>query len=67
MEQMCDGSRRPVRGKRHELKVSDSGHMTARCPRCHKVVRARKMFGQVTFRRHKAKGSMIEKAKEKKK
>jgi hypothetical protein len=52
---LCDGSRRPVRGARHHLKTSPSGHMKARCPVCRRVLVVSRVLGIVEFPRHEAK------------
>lgn len=52
MENVCDGSRRPVRGKRHKLTTTASGHTEAECPVCKQRVPAREIFGAVEFTRH---------------
>jgi hypothetical protein len=52
VDKLCDGSRRPVRGKRHQLKTADTGHMTATCPVCSKRLRVKPVMGIVEFPRH---------------
>ena len=52
MKEVCDGSRRPVRGERHKLKTNRSGHMHAVCPVCKRVVPVKRMFGVIEFTRH---------------
>ena len=52
MDKICDGSRRPVRGERHKLKTSRSGHMTAVCPTCKRLLTVRRIMGVVEFPRH---------------
>ena len=49
---LCDGSRRPVRGERHHLVTSASGHMKARCPVCKRVMTVSRVLGTVEFPRH---------------
>jgi hypothetical protein len=34
LKKLCDGSRRPVRGERHQLKQTRSWHAQAICPVC---------------------------------
>jgi hypothetical protein len=52
---LCDGSRRPVRGARHQLKTSATGHMKARCPVCKRVMTVSRVLGIVEFPRHEPK------------
>ena len=52
MKEVCDGSRRPVRGERHKLKTDASGHMHAVCPVCKRAVPVKKMYGVIEFTRH---------------
>jgi hypothetical protein len=54
MYNLCDGSRRPVRGKRHKLKTSASGHMKATCPVCKRNVTVTRVLGVIEFPRHQA-------------
>jgi hypothetical protein len=54
MENLCDGSRRPVRGERHRLKMSGSGHMEATCPVCKRRIVVRRIMGVVEFPRHES-------------
>jgi hypothetical protein len=54
MNELCEGSRRPVRGSRHQLDASDSGHMTAHCPVCKQQLRVSRVLGVIEFPRHKA-------------
>lgn len=51
---VCDGSRRPVLGKRHDLRTLASGHNKATCPVCKSVVEVRRVFGVLEFARHEA-------------
>jgi hypothetical protein len=57
MKEVCDGSRRPVRGERHKLKTDSSGHMHATCPVCKRVVPVKKMYGVIEFTRHEARST----------
>jgi hypothetical protein len=57
MESLCDGSRRPVRGSRHNLVTSKTGHMKATCPVCKKTLTVSRVMGVVEFPRHEAKKS----------
>ena len=52
MEQLCDGSRRPVVGARHELKTLKSGHQTATCPVCRRRLKVKRVLGVLEFPRH---------------
>ena len=52
MKDICDGSRRPVRGERHHLKTSASGHMKARCPVCKRTLAVTRVLGLIEFPRH---------------
>ena len=52
LDNLCDGSRRPVRGERHKLKTSPSGHMNAICPVCKRKVTVKRVLGVVEFTRH---------------
>jgi hypothetical protein len=54
MENLCEGSRRPVRGERHRLKMSGSGHMEATCPVCKRRIVVRRIMGIVEFPRHES-------------
>jgi hypothetical protein len=54
MNELCEGSRRPVRGTRHHLDASNSGHMTAHCPVCKQQLRVSRVLGVIEFPRHKA-------------
>jgi hypothetical protein len=56
MKQLCAGSRRPVRGTRHRLKVSSTGHMEATCPVCKRRLKVRRVLGVVEFPRHEPAG-----------
>ena len=55
MKQLCDGSRRPVRGKRHGLQSTSSRHAQATCPVCQQELRVVSIMGVVEFPRHEAK------------
>jgi ribosomal protein L37AE/L43A len=55
MDNLCDGSRMPVRGKRHKLQVSATGHMKATCPACKRRLTVRSVMGVVEFPRHQPK------------
>ena len=52
MNQICDGSRRPVVAKRHETKVLEDGHTKAKCPVCKRTVPVRRVMGVLEFARH---------------
>lgn len=52
MNTLCEGSRRPVRGKRHQLKSSASGHLKAVCPVCKRRLRVKRIMGAIEFPRH---------------
>ena len=52
MKNVCDGSRRPVRGERHKLKTSGSGHMEATCPVCGRRLVVSRVMGIIEFPRH---------------
>jgi hypothetical protein len=52
MNKLCDGSRRPVRGERHQLKTSTTGHMKACCPVCKRRLTVARVMGVVEFPRH---------------
>ena len=52
MKKVCDGSRRPVRGSRHQLKTASSGHMKATCPVCKRRLAVKRVLGIVEFPRH---------------
>ena len=52
VENLCDGSRRPVLGERHYLETSASGHMRARCPVCKARMVVRRVMGVIEFPRH---------------
>lgn len=52
MKNVCDGSRRPVRGSRHQLNTSASGHMKATCPVCKRRLAVKRVLGIVEFPRH---------------
>lgn len=54
MENLCDGGRRRVRGGRHDLTTSASGHMKATCPVCGRRLTVSRKFGIVEFPRHEA-------------
>jgi len=54
MNKICDGSRRPVRGARHQLKTSSSGHMKAVCPVCKRKLSVKRVLAVVEFPRHPA-------------
>jgi len=53
MNNLCDGSRRPVRGKRHQLETAGR-NTTAVCPVCMDRLVVRSVLGQVEFPRHEA-------------
>ena len=55
MKKLCEGSRRPVRGQRHQLKSSASGHTQVTCPVCQQQLRAVSILGVLEFPRHEAK------------
>jgi hypothetical protein len=55
MKTLCDGSRRPVRGERHQLKSTASRHSSAVCPVCKRRVTVNKVLGVLEFPRHLAK------------
>jgi hypothetical protein len=57
MEKLCDGSRRPVRGERHQLETSTSGHMKASCPVCKRRLFVTRVMGVVEFPRHESTAS----------
>ena len=52
MQDLCDGSRRSVRGARHELNMSDTRHMTATCPVCKRSLTIKRVLGVLEFPRH---------------
>jgi hypothetical protein len=52
MDKLCDGSRRPVRGERHQLTTSPSGHMKATCPVCKRRLTVSRVLGVIEFPRH---------------
>jgi hypothetical protein len=52
MDKLCDGSRRPVRGERHNLETSATGHMKASCPVCKRRLAVSRVMGVVEFPRH---------------
>jgi hypothetical protein len=54
MNDLCDGSRRAVLGKRHKLQTSATGHMKAKCPVCQRVLIVARVMGVVEFPRHAA-------------
>jgi hypothetical protein len=56
MKKLCDGSRRPVRGQRHQLKQTSSRHAQATCPVCRQPLRVVSVMGVLEFPRHEAKG-----------
>jgi hypothetical protein len=55
MKTLCDGSRRPVRGERHELKSTASRHSSAVCPICKRRLTVTKKMGVLEFPRHPVK------------
>ena len=55
MEKICDGGRRPVHKRRHQLQTSKSGHSTVRCPVCKKRVSAKMILGTLEIVRHERK------------
>lgn len=55
MKNLCDGSRRPVRGERHELKTTtETRHAKATCPVCKRELRVVRVQGVLEFPRHPA-------------
>jgi hypothetical protein len=54
MDNLCDGSRRPVRGTRHQLETSANGHMEATCPVCKRRMTVRRVLGIIEFPRHES-------------
>jgi hypothetical protein len=52
MQDLCDGSRRSVRGERHELNTSTTRHMTATCPVCKRTLTVKRVLGVLEFPRH---------------
>ena len=56
MDNLCDGSRRPVRGARHQPKTSASGHMKAMCPVCGRLISVKRVLGAIEFPRHEKPG-----------
>ena len=55
MRIVCEGSRRPVRGQRHQLKTTSSRHAQATCPVCQQRLRVVWVMGVLEFPRHEAK------------
>jgi hypothetical protein len=55
LKKLCEGSRRPVRGKRHELQQTSSRHAQATCPVCQQTLRVVSMMRVLKFPRHPAK------------
>jgi hypothetical protein len=55
MKKLCDGSRRPVRGERHEVKTTASRHSSAICPVCKRRMTVMRVLGILEFPRHLAK------------
>jgi hypothetical protein len=55
MKILCEGSRRPVRGERHQLKSTASRHMSAICPVCKQRMTVSRIMGTVEFPRHSPK------------
>jgi hypothetical protein len=56
IDEVCDGSRRPVNKKRHNFRMTDTHHMKADCPHCGKVgVRVKMYAGVLSFTRHPTK------------
>jgi hypothetical protein len=52
MDNICNGSRRPVRGLRHQLTTLASGHMKAVCPVCKRKLAVNRVLGVLEFPRH---------------
>jgi hypothetical protein len=57
MKKLCEGSRRPVRGKRHQLQQTSSRHAQAICPVCRQPLRVVSIMGVLEFPRHPAKAT----------
>lgn len=55
MNKVCEGSRRPVRGERHQRESSASRHAQAICPVCQQQLRVVSVLGVLEFPRHQAK------------
>jgi len=54
MKKLCDGSRRPVRGERHQLESMPSRHSKATCPVCKRRLIVIRIMGILEFPRHLA-------------
>lgn len=54
MKTLCEGSRRPVRGERHQLQSTASRHSSAVCPVCKQRVTVARVLGVMEFPRHRA-------------
>ena len=54
MKDLCDGSRRPVRGERHQLKATATRHASATCPVCKRRLMVVRILGILEFPRHSA-------------
>ncbi len=63
MKILCEGSRRPVRGERHQLQSTASRHSSAVCPVCKQRVTVTKVLGVMEFPRHRATASTPKAAK----
>ena len=46
MKTLCEGSRRPVRGERHQLKSTASRHSSAVCPVCNQRMTVNRVLGR---------------------
>ena len=55
MKNLCEGSRRPVRGERHQLQTTSTRHAQATCPVCRQSMRVIWVLGVLEFSRHRAK------------
>jgi hypothetical protein len=63
MKTLCEGSRRPVRGERHQLQSTASRHSSAVCPVCKQRVTVARVLGVMEFPRHRATASTPKAAK----
>ena len=52
MKIVCDGSRRPVHAKRHQLERMATKHQQATCPVCKQRIRVFEILGVLEFPRH---------------